>query len=92
MDFQLIGATAIGVIVSAVTEFLKVFPYFGKDSKRKRVTALVLSILGAAYFSYTYGYLDFTAWDISVILGSILWIVGSSYLVYQSIIKTFTDK
>ena len=82
----LIPIFVIGIIASIITELVKLFPWFAQTSDRKRVMAFVISIMVSLI--YVYSNPELANLDILTLLfGGI----ASAFLVYKTVIQTFTE-
>ena len=78
----ILDSAVIGFIASALTEVIKLIPWFSATKTRKRVLALGVSVIATAIFAITSGAL--TGLDA---FASFVLIMISSYGTYKSIIK-----
>jgi hypothetical protein len=77
----------IGLASSCITELLKYIPFLAETKERKRILALVVSVLITIAFVLNKGILD---WEDAI--GSLMIVIISSFSTYKAIIKTLFPK
>jgi len=87
---QAFTAGAIGLLVAIATEIVKFIPWFIQKTNRMRVLAIILSIVGVVLYGWYQKLFQANFTDITILIGVFSLIVGTSYAVYQAIIKTIT--
>lgn len=73
----------LGLATSIFTELLKLFPVFASNDNRKKILALVVSVLVAAYYIGT-SPTEFTGGGMFLLF---LGVLTASYVIYKSLVQ-----
>jgi Ca2+/Na+ antiporter len=85
MDLTIVTIIA-GIIVSVVTEILKLIPWFGGTDNRKKVLTFVVSV--AVTFWYVTRNVQVSGWGLFGVIFGVLFI---SYLAYKTVVQPLAE-
>jgi apolipoprotein N-acyltransferase len=91
MEMFVLSASALGIATSVVVQLIKLIPWFGKTKQRKRVLALLVSLLATIIFAWNTDI--FTGGDWFWWVGSLGVIMAVAYATHKTILKAvFRDE
>ena len=78
----ILSVALIGILSACITEILKIVPFFKETKERKRILALIVSVIATGIYGISSGDLEGVS-----LVGGLIGVLGSSLITYKGVIK-----